>query len=384
MLFDLFTPERILFGPGATYRLVGEISRLGRRALLVSGRTTLRFPENQDRVLTPLKKSDLALAFFEVGNEPTTTIVDEGRRIAREHNADFILGIGGGSVLDTAKAIAGLYHAGEPTAAYMRGRDIDTQPIPWVALPTTAGSGSEVTRNSVLIDPESQRKASLRHESWMAASVIADPILTMSMPQKLTAYTGLDALTHAIESYSSRWAVPPAAALAAEAVRLIVQNIYTAYAHGGKKEAREKMALASLMAGMALNSAGTGAVHALAHPIGLRYGLPHGLVCGVLLPQLMDFNYALATDAYAELGYRTGIARRNADSEESARRFVLYVHKLVEKLGLPAKLGDLGLKREDILDIVGVAMGSSSLSANIRKATRDDLIGILENNIGRD
>lgn len=384
MLFDLLTPERILFGPGSTYRLVQEVARLGSRALLVSGRSTLQFPENRDRVLAPLKSSDLDLAFFEVETEPTTTMVDEGRRIAREHGAGFILGIGGGSVLDTAKAIAGLYHATEPTAAYMRGQNPDIPPIPWVALPTTAGSGSEVTRNAVLIDPESGRKASLRNEYWMARTAIVDPILTMSMPNTLTAYTGLDALTHAIEAYSSRWAMPPASALAAESVRLIVQNIYTAYSYGGKKEAREKMALASMMAGMAINSAGTGAVHALAHPIGIRYGLPHGLVCGMLLPKLMDFNFPLAVDAYAELGYRTGIAHRTSDSEEAARKFVLYVHKLVEKLGLPAKLGELGLKREDIIDIVATAMNSSSLSANVRKATQDDLVNILEQDLGNE
>lgn len=381
MLFDLLTPGRILFGPGATYRLVGEITRLGTRALLVSGRSTLHYPENKDRVLAPLKTSGLDLAFYEVGGEPTTGTVDEGRRAAREHQAEFIIGIGGGSVLDTAKAVAGLYHAPDPTAAYLGGQEIDTAPLPWVALPTTAGSGSEVTRNAVLKDLESGKKLSLRHEHWMARIAIVDPILTMSMPKKLTAHTGLDALTHAIESYSSRWAVPPSAALSAEAVRLIVQNFYTAYAQGGKKEAREKMALAAMMAGMALNTAGTGVVHALAHPIGIRYELPHGLVCGILMPQVMEFNFPLAVDTYAELAYRTGIVRRSTESETAARKLVLYVHKLVERFGLPARLGELGLRREDILDIVGDTKDSTSLTANIRKATRDDLIQILEANL---
>lgn len=381
MLFDLFTPGRILFGPGTAYRLIEEITPFGGRVLLVSGRNTLRFPENRDRVLVPLESSDLDLAFFQVGSEPSTEMVDEGRRIAREHGADFILGIGGGSVLDTAKAVAGLYHAPEPTALYLKGGEINTPPLPWAAVPTTAGSGAEVTRNAVLKDPESGKKSSLRHARWMAGVVIVDPILTMSMPKKLTAYTGLDALTHAVESYCSRWAVPPSAALSAEAVRLIVHNFYTAHTHGGKKEAREKMALAAMMAGMALNVSGTGLVHALAHPIGMRYELPHGLVCGVLMPHVMDFNFPLAVDAYADLAYRTGIAHRTLESEEAARRFVLYGHKLRERLGLPAKLGELGLRRGDILDIVGDTGDSTSLTANIRKATRDDMIDILEANL---
>ncbi|MDQ7788451.1 MAG: iron-containing alcohol dehydrogenase [Eubacteriales bacterium] len=377
MLFDILTPERILFGPGTSFRIPAELERLGKRVLLVSGQNTLQLPENLDRVINPLKSSNLAIHYHRIDPEPSAGTVDRGRELARSNNVDLVVGIGGGSALDTAKAVAGLFHSEEPTSAYLRGREVDVTPIPWVAVPTTAGSGSEVTRNAVLIDQENGKKSSLRHESWMARVAVVDPILTMSMPRQLTAWTGLDALTHAIEAYTSRWVVAPSAALAAEAVRLIVQNFFSAYTTG-RKEPREKMALGSLMAGMALNTAGAGLVHALAHPVGSRYNLPHGLVCGVLLPYALEFNMAISVDHYAELGYRSGIARRNASVEEAAEKFVLYVRKLVEKLGVPATLGEQGLRREDIQGFVEASKGGSSLSANVRKATLDDLTSILE------
>ncbi|MDQ7791777.1 MAG: iron-containing alcohol dehydrogenase [Clostridia bacterium] len=380
MLFDMLTPGRILFGPGTTFRIPTEVGRLGKRVLLVSGQNTLQLPENRERVLNPLTSSGLQLHHYRVDPEPSAEAVDRGRELARSQDVELVLGIGGGSALDTAKSIAGLYHSGEPTAAFLRGKEIDVDPIPWVAVPTTAGSGSEVTSNAVLIDRETGKKSSFRHERWMARVAVVDPILTMSMSRELTAWTGLDALTHAIEAYTSRWVVSPAAALAAEAVRLIVQNFFTAYM-GGKKEAREKMALGSLMAGLALNSAGAGVVHALAHPVGSRYNLPHGLVCGVLLPHALQYNLPITVDAYAELGYRSAVVRRDASVEESADKFMLYVRKLVEKLGVPAKLGDLGLKHDDILNLVEAAKSSSSLSANGRKATLDDLRAMLERNL---
>ncbi|MBO8127970.1 MAG: iron-containing alcohol dehydrogenase [Peptococcaceae bacterium] len=381
MMFDIVTTPRILFGPGTTYRLGDEAKLLGNKVLLVSGQKTLQNPENNERVLRPLKQAGLQIIHFdEVRPEPTTTMVDKGRALARDEKCDLVIGVGGGSALDVAKAIAGLFNEDGPASDYLAGRQITTLGLPWIAVPTTAGSGSEVTRNSVLINPEMPRKDSIRNDFWIPRVAVVDPILTMSMSPQLTAYTGMDALTHAIEAYTSRWTTAWTSGLAREAVRLIVQNFYTCY-NANKKEAREKMMLGSMMAGTALNNARAGAVHALAHPVGLKYGLSHGLVCGTLLPYVMAFNKPITRDRYADLAYASGIVTQKADPDQAAEKLIYFVKQLRTRLGLPEKLGALGLKKKDIPKLVEDTLPSGSLAANARKATRDDLYNILEQNI---
>lgn len=379
MLFDVFTPARILFGPGSTYRLGEEVSVWGKKALLVTGRQSLRQTGNIERITQPLSAAGIEIVLFdEVPPEPTTSVVDAGRKRARGAGCTVVIGVGGGSVLDVAKAVAGLADADGETRDYLQGKENDRPGLPFVAVPTTAGSGSEVTRNAVLVDPQTGAKTSIRNERWMARVAVVDPILTMSMPAALTAQTGLDAFTHAVETFTSRWSNAYTKSLSREAVRLIVRNIYTAYNTPGRREARENMLLGSMLAGMALNVARAGAVHALAHPIGARYGLGHGLTCAVLLPYVVEFNLAVAEDDYADLARTAGLAAATATEAEAAGRFVLYVKRLPARLGLPAKLGPLGLTREDIPEVVEAALKNSSLAANRRKATRQDLSNILE------
>lgn len=382
MLFDILTPARVLFGPGSTYRLGEETAALGKKALLVTGRHSLKSTGNIERVTQPLAVSGIeVVSFAEVPPEPSVEAVDAGRRRARNEGCTVVIGVGGGSALDVAKMIAGLAHEDGLAREYLDGREVLSPGLPFVAVPTTAGSGSEVTRTAVLVDPETGRKRSVRSDHWMARSVVADPILTMSMPKNLTVHTGMDAFTHAVEAYSSRWATPYTNVLCREAVRLIAQNFYTACHHPGRRDTRESMLLGSLMAGMALNTARSGAVHALAHPIGVRYGLSHGLVCGVLLPYVVEFNMAVAEDEYAGLARMIGVANTSASDSEAAGRFHHFVVRLAARLELPEKLGPLGLVREDIPELVEAAMGSGSLAANPRKANRTDLADILEKNL---
>ena len=379
MLFDIFTAPRILFGPGSTYRLGEEVAALGRKILLVTGRQGLKQSGQMDRITQPLAVAAIDTVLFdEVTPEPDTKTVDAARRRARNEGCAVIVGVGGGSVLDVAKAAAGLARADDETRAYLNGREITTEGLPFVAVPTTAGSGSEVTQTAVLVDAQTGQKKSLRHDRWLPRVAVVDPIMTMSKPRALTAQTGMDALTHAVEAYTSRWANAYTRCLAREAVRLIVHNFYTAYTTPGHRGARENMLLASLLAGMALNVARAGAVHALAHPVGMRYRLGHGLVCGLLLPYVVEFNRSVAADKYAELARHAGIANADTSEDEASARFIHYLRRLVARLELPTQLGPLGMTAGDIPDLVEAAMGSASLAANIRKATRQDLTALLE------
>ncbi|MGC7847316.1 iron-containing alcohol dehydrogenase [Desulforudis sp. 1088] len=381
MMFDILLPTRVLFGPGSTYRLGEEISRIGKRALVITGRRSLAESGQVERITNPLQIAKVETVWFRVDPEPTVDTVDEARRLIHEEKVDLVVGVGGGSALDVAKAAAGLAKVDTPAGTFFGAVPLNAPGLPWVAVPTTAGSGSEATKNAVLIDPERKRKASLRNEWWLPVVAVVDPILTMSQPPEVTAGTGFDALTHAVESFTSRWATPFTTALSREAVRLITQNIYTAYDTGRVRASREYMMLASLMAGIALANAGAGAVHALAHPVGVRYGIPHGVACGILLPYIVRFNLAVAHDAYADLAAASAMVPLTADKDEAARKFVVYLEKLRDKLGLPAKLSEAGLKEADITEIADEALLSRSLSANPRRVTRVDLLTILQENL---
>jgi alcohol dehydrogenase len=335
-----------------------------------------------DRVLAPLEAAKLdVLMFDQVDPEPTLEVVEKGREVAREQSVDLVVAAGGGSVLDVGKAIAGLFYEEGTVREYFEGRPIERVGLPWIAVPTTAGSGAEATRNSVLTDLVSGRKQSIRCDWWMARVAVVDPVLTMSMPPRLTAITGMDALTHAIEAYTSRWSHPLTSSLALEAAVLISRNLYSAYQKGSNREAREKMSLASLMAGIALNNARLGAVHGLAHPVGLRYHLPHGLVCGILLPYVMEYNLTIVEEKYARIAFELGLVQPGSSSGEAARRLIHFVKSLRKRLGIPEKLSEVGLRAEDLSLLAEAALPSGSLAANPRAARKDDLLEILKANM---
>ncbi len=382
MLFDFLVPARVLFGPGSVYRLGEEVRRWGSKALLVTGRKALRESGALERIEVSLHTAGVEWVHWDrVDPEPDLQTVEEARAVAREVSPAVVVGAGGGSVLDVAKAAAGLYYEEGAVREYFGGREITRPGLPWIGVATTAGSGAEVTMNAVLRDAEAGRKGSLRHPGWMAATAIVDPGLTFSMPKDVTARSGMDALTHALEAYTSRWSHPITEALAFEGFVLIARHLYAAYRRGRDREAREKVALGSLMAGMALNNARAGAVHGLAHAVGARYGLPHGLVCGVLLPYVMEFNRPLAEEKYARIAYTLGLVPSGESAEEAARRTVAFAARLRERLGMPEKLGNCGLRAADVDELVEAALPTASMQANPRKATKEDLARILEANL---
>jgi len=313
-----------------------------------------------------------------VGHEPTIRLVEEARALARREQCDLMIGLGGGSPIDTAKCAAGLFYSPEPVASHFRdGLEPPDRALPWIAVPTTAGAGAEATPNSVLIDEETKIKQSLRSWRWLAKAAIVDPQLTVSCPPTVTAYSGMDAFTQAVESYVSRHATPLTEAISFEAALQVAKALPRAYENGADLEARTAVAWGATMAGIALANARLGAVHGLAHPVGAFYSLPHGMVCAILLPWVIEYNLDVAASKYARLARALEVTAPASSDEGAARDFLAYVRELNARLGLPAKLGEVGLERERIDEIVKRTLPSGSLAANPKDVPEEDLKAML-------
>jgi alcohol dehydrogenase class IV len=317
-----------------------------------------------------------------VGGEPTTHLVRDGVRRAREDRCDVVIACGGGSVLDAGKAIAALLTNSGDLDDYLevigRGKTLTQAAAPLVGIPTTAGTGSEVTRNAVLSSPEQRVKVSLRSPLMLPRVALIDPALTYALPPLLTASTGLDALTQLIEPYVSRRANPLTDALCRDGIGRVARSLGQVYAHGDDVLAREDMALGSLMGGLALANAGLGAVHGFAGPIGGMFPAPHGAVCGRLLPPVMAANVralqqtgGAALARYTEVGQLlTG--RTGATAEDG----VAWVHALVEALAIP-RLAAYGVLPRDRPILVEKAAVASSMQANPIQLTAAQMHEIL-------
>jgi alcohol dehydrogenase class IV len=301
-----------------------------------------------------------------------------------------VIGLGGGSAIDAAKAVAGMLTHGGAALDYLEvvgaGRALERAAAPMVAIPTTAGTGSEVTRNAVLTYRPKRFKASMRSEHLMARIALVDPALTDSAPPDVTASTGLDALTQLIEPYVSKAAHPLTDGIALQGVRLAARALRRAWQDGGDQAARDDMALASLLGGICLANAGLGAVHGFAAPLGARYPVPHGCACAALLPHVMAANVAAlraeqgsspTLARYAELGeVLTG--RRGLDMQSSIDEAVRWVADLVQELGIP-KLSRYGLGEQDVASLVADAKRASSMRYNPVDLSDDALASCLRN-----
>ena len=290
MNFEFATATRILFGPGRFREAAPIAAALGRRVLVVTGAGGDRAAS----LLRQLREAGVHPEVFAVRGEPSAATVLAGIEAARGSGCDMVLGIGGGSALDTGKAIAALIANGGELLDYLevigRGQPLRKQSAPYVAIPTTAGTGSEVTRNAVLESQEHRVKVSLRSPLMLPSFAIVDPELTYSMPPSLTASTGLDALTQLIEPFVCNLPNPLIDSVCREGIRIAALSLRRAYHDGSDTIARERMSLASLFGGLALANARLGAVHGLAGSLGGRLGAPHGAICARLLPYVMEVN----------------------------------------------------------------------------------------------
>lgn len=287
--FSLLFPRKIIFGNGKIYELK-NIDIPYKKGMLVTGKNFAKKTGLIEKIKSLLPDKELII-FSNVEPEVSVETVDIVARIARAEKIDFIIGLGGGSALDCAKAVAGIYKENYSVKDYLDNKvKITKEPAFFIAIPTTAGTGSEVTRNAVLNYTEKDLKISLRSEKLIPDVVIADPELTITMPDTITAFTGMDALCHAVESFFSINANDFTKALAKKSIKIILENLYKAYKNGKNINARENMLYASLLAGFSFSNAGLGAVHGISHPIGAILKLPHGLLNAFLLPYVLEFN----------------------------------------------------------------------------------------------
>lgn len=373
------TPGELHFGAGVV-DVVGRIARaFGERALVITGARSSKASGALDAVGRSLEAAGVSVVVYDkVGHEPTLGMVEEARALARSEECHVLIGLGGGSPIDVAKCTAGLFHSPEPISAHFHGEAKPPERVlPWIAVPTTAGAGAEATPNAVLTDEETQVKQSLRSWDWLAKAAIVDPKLTLACPKSVTAYSGMDAFTQAVESYTSRNATPLTEGISFEAALQVAKGLPQAYENGADLEARTAVAWGATMAGVALANARLGAVHGFAHPVGVYYDLPHGMVCAILLPWVIEYNLDVAAAKYARLARALGVAAASSSDESAARDFVAYVRELNARLGIPAKLGEVGLERERIDEIVAQTLPSGSLAANPKDVPKEDLKAIL-------
>lgn len=371
----LASPE-VVYGNGSIESIGSKSKVFGTSAILVTGKSGFRRTTNMDRIFGSLHSQGIRGTLFdEVEPEPSIDTVEAGLCLAREINAEMVIGIGGGSVLDVAKAIAGLVNEPSSTYEVFDGAKVLTSGIHFVAVPTTAGTGAEATTNSVLTNTRTEVKQSIRDDSFLARLIMLDPELTLTLPQTITAHSGMDALTQAIESYTSVNATEFTDTFSLRATELVGYNILDAYDDGQDLVARERLLLGSFLAGVALANARLGAVHGLAHPVGAKYKLPHGLVCAILLPYVIEFNMEVAACKYSRLE-QTLCGHTNGG--KALRDFIC---DLNAKMGIPENLAEIGLQETDIPEIAERSLSSGSLRANPREATYDDLVQILQANL---
>jgi alcohol dehydrogenase class IV len=331
-------------GPDSSFRLCRAIGQFGHRRVLIVTDVVLVKLGLVEPLRRALEEQGIAVAVHDgITPDPTYPVLEAGHAAARAHSADALLAIGGGSVIDAAKVIGAMYTSGKSPQRLVGTLKLGGAPLPLYVIPTTAGTGSEVTVAAVVTDPVAHAKAAVVDPRVVPVATALDPLLMRGMPPHITAATGMDALTHAIEAYTNRWPHPDTGSLSIGAVKLVFANLPRAVAEGGDIEAREAMALAAFYAGLAFTKAYVGYVHAFSHKLGGVYGVPHGLANAITLPYVLDFiqDAPYAQDRLAELAIAIGAGRSGEPPAELARRFTARVRELNRSIGIPERMDKL-------------------------------------------
>ena len=366
MNFEFAAPTRIIFGEGRLADVPKIVSAMGSRALVVEGRSG-----RAESLVRQLGDVGLATTTLQVSSEPTIALVEAGLAQARREQCDVVVALGGGSVVDAGKAISALLPNDAPVRDYLevigKARPLANRAAPFIAIPTTAGTGAEVTRNAVLMAEDEQVKVSLRSPLMLPAVAVIDPELTYSLPPSVTASTGLDALTQCIEPFVSPQANPLSDAVAREGMHRASGALLRAFRDGSDREARRDMAVASLCGGLALANAKLGAVHGFASPLCGMFPVPHGMACARLLPLITEINVrairARMPNA-AAVGRYDEVARIvTGDASARAEDAAVWLRELVAELSVPG-LASYGVKGGDIPRVVAAARQASSMQGN--------------------
>ncbi|MEC5273217.1 iron-containing alcohol dehydrogenase [Caldifermentibacillus hisashii] len=377
--FSVFrTPQTIIYGRHALNEAAKESASRGTKALVISDHVmeNLGYVSN---IRNDLSKVGVESAIYlGVKTEPTDIYVEEALNLLKSENCDVVISLGGGSCIDTAKAVAVLAKNGGYIGDYMGGKTLASQnSVPHIAIPTTAGTGSEATDATIITNTKNDVKMMIKQPVFMPDVAIVDPILTISSPKSVTAATGVDALSHAIEAYISRRAHPMTDKLALSAMELIVGNLLAAYEDGNNLEAREAMSLGSLQAGMAFSNASVCLVHGMSRPIGALFHVPHGFSNAMLLPAVLEFSKAECIDRLADLGRYFDPQAETVSNEEAAEIAVSSVKKLCLDLNIP-NLKGWGIDQQRFESVISKmaedALASGSPQNNPRIPSKEEIM----------
>lgn len=375
-----YSPHKILFGLNVAKAVASEVASLGGGKPLVATDPGVVEAGLLAPVLKSLEEASVPYVLFDkVEPEPPARVVDEGTEVFRKEGCDIVIGVGGGSSLDVAKGISVMATNQGSVLDYCGFDLLKRRGVPKILLPTTSGTGSEVTRVFVITDQAENTKKAVYSPYVLAEVAMVDPLLTMSMPPKVTADTGLDALVHAIETYVSMNATPFSDILAERAIELIGMYLPMAWAKGSNLTARYHMALAATVAGMAFASGGLGAVHGLCYPLGTEYHMSHGRSNAIMLPHVMRFNIPGNPDKFANIASLLGRDVEGLSSLEAAQMAVEAVEDLLDCIQVPYRLRDYGIPESDLPKLVAGGMKQTRLFVpNPRDLSEEDVRGIFQ------
>lgn len=372
------TTPRIVMGPGSADGVAAEVKRLRADKIMIITDPGLVKTGIVDRFEGLLKKAGFSLGRFDaVEPDPRFEVASQAAEFTKSSGADLILGVGGGSSLDIAKVASILVTNAQPIDSLFGIDLVEAPGLPLILVPTTAGTGSEVTPIAILSDDQEKLKKGIVSPRLFPASAILDPELTLGLPPSVTAATGMDALIHAVEAYTSRNATPLTDLLAVQAMKLIFENIRTAYANGSDLHARSNMLEGSMLAGMAFANAGVTAVHAFAYPIGAEFHIPHGVANSIMLAAVMEFNMLGNLRKFAQMAELFGEDTVGLSERKSAQLAVEALRTLAADLRVPSHLSEFGVKEEDIPSLAeGVMKVTRLLANNPRELGRQDAVDI--------
>ncbi len=368
---ELLAPRKIVVGEGSMARFFEDFPKSKHKRLFV-----LSIPVIQSIIEPYFEKLQEAGIAVEVNDqinaEPSFTEVEEVLLQARKFGADAVAGIGGGSVLDAAKFVAAQLENDQSTEEVIGIGNLKSRSTHLVCLPTTAGTGSEVSPNAIFLDLSDNEKKGVISPFLMPDASYIDPLLTVGVPPAITAYTGIDAFVHCLEAYINRFAHPVVDTYALQGMKLIFENLPTAYREGDDLEARARVALGSVYGGMCLGPVNTAAVHALAYPLGSKYKIAHGLSNAVLLPYVLDYNKPAAIERFALLAKSLGISGCTTE-EEYATAVIVTIQKWMEEMNVPMKLSAIGIPETALEDMANSAMKVQRLlKNNVREIQLED------------
>lgn len=370
-VWSFHLPTRVVFGEGCLDRIFSVVDSFKpSRIMLVTGRKSMRESGVTGRIINYLEGYQVVV-YDKVGGNPTNGTVEDGIQFLKDEGCDLVIGLGGGSVVDTAKAISLLSKNPGSVDDYLsEKREIVNRKLPLIAIPTTAGTGSEVTQYASIIDERKKRKISLTHEYIYPDVAIVDPVLTVAVPKFVTAITGLDVLSQCIEAYWSKLHTPISDIFALNGIKLIFENLKKAFIFRDNMESKKNMALASLFSGVAIGIARTTIVHSVSYPLTVRFKIPHGLACSLTLPSFIKYNAEVVRGRIEDVARTIGT--------NTTEELIKKVEKLISEVELPKKLSDVGVKKRDINLIVKEGFRPDRTENNPRKITAEDLREILE------